>query len=85
MIRASTLGGVGLGFAPLLRHTKGGKNGNGSSLADVRNKRVVQENTRKQIGIRYLLCRSKSSTELMLTVSKCDVKQSFFIFLSSFL
>ena len=40
-----------------------------------------QEDTRKQVGIRYLLCRSKSSTELMLTVSKkSDVKQSFFIF-----
>ena len=34
-------GMVGRGFAPRLRHTKGGKNGTGSSLADARNKRVV--------------------------------------------
>ena len=40
-----------------------------------------QEDTRKQVGIRYLLCRSESSTELKLSVSKRDVKQSFFKFI----
>ena len=74
MVRASASGAVGRGFAPRPRHTKGGKNGTGSSLADACNKRVVPEDTRKQVGIRYLLCRSKSSTELMLSVSKRDVK-----------
>ena len=34
-----------------------------------------------QVGICYSLCRSKSSTELMLSVSKRDVKQSFSIFI----
>ena len=35
-----------------------------------------QEDTRRQVNIchGYLLCRSKSSTELMLSVSKSDVK-----------
>ena len=33
------------------------------------------------VEICYLLCCSKSSTELMLTVSKGGVKQSFFIFI----
>ena len=33
------------------------------------------------MGIRYLLCCSKSSTELKLSISKCDVKQGFFIFI----
>ena len=74
MVRASASGAVGRGFAPRLRHTKGGKNGTGSSLADARNKRVVSGRYKKAGGICYLLCRSKSSTELMLTVSKRDVK-----------
>ena len=74
VVRMSASGAVGHGFAPRLRHTKGGKNGTGSPLADARNKRVVQEDTRKQVSIRYSLCRSKSSTELMLSVSKRDVK-----------
>ena len=52
------------------------------SLADARNKRVVLGDTRTQVGICYLLCRSKSPTELMLSVSKRDVNQSFiFIFI----
>ena len=79
----SASGAVGHGFAPRPRHTKGGKNGTGSPLADARNKRVVQEDTRKQVSIRYSLCHSKSSTELMLSVSKRDVKQSFFIFIKT--
>ena len=41
VVRASTSGAVGRGFAPRPCHTKGGKNGTGSSLADTRNKRVV--------------------------------------------
>ena len=41
VVRASASGAVGCGFLPLPRHTKGGKNGTGSSLADARNKRVV--------------------------------------------
>ena len=39
--RASASGAVCRGFAPRPRHTKGDKNGTGSSLADARNKRVV--------------------------------------------
>ena len=65
------------------RAGRGGENGTGSSLADARNKSVVQEDTRKQVGIRYSLCRSKSSKEHMLSVSKRDVKQSFFIFIKT--
>ena len=78
MVRASASGSEGCGFAPRPRHTKGVKNGTGTSLADARNKRI---DTRTQVGICYSLCRSKSSTELMLSVSKREVKQSFFIFI----
>ena len=45
---------------------------------------VLDAPTRTQVGICYSLCRSKSSTELMLSVSKRDVKQSFFIFIFIF-
>ena len=38
-----------------------------------------------QVGICYSLCRSKSSTELKLSVSKSDVKQSFSIFIFIFI
>ena len=41
VVRASASGLEGCGFAPRPRHTKGVKNGTGSSLADARNKRVV--------------------------------------------
>ena len=41
MVRVSALGVVGLGFTPQPLHTKGGKNGTGSSIADAHNKRVV--------------------------------------------
>ena len=43
MVRVSASGAVGRGFAPPAApfHTKGGKNGTGSSLADAPNKRVV--------------------------------------------
>ena len=41
VVRASTSGSEGRGFGPRPRHTKGVKNGTGSSLADARNKRVV--------------------------------------------
>ena len=41
VVRASVSGSVDRGFAPRPRHTKGVKNGTGSSLADARNKRVV--------------------------------------------
>ena len=41
VVRVSASGAVGRGFAPRPRHTKGGKNGTGSYLADARNKRVV--------------------------------------------
>ena len=72
VVRASASGSEGRGFAPRPRHTKGVKNGTGSSLADARNKKG---STRKiQERICYSLCRSKSSTELMLYVSKRDVK-----------
>ena len=53
MVRASALGVVGRGFASRSRHTKGGKNGTGSSLADARNKRVVPGRYKKAGG--YLL------------------------------
>ena len=39
-----------------------------------------KEDARTQVGICYSLCRSKSSSELMLSVSKRDVKQNLFIF-----
>ena len=41
VVRASASGSEGRGFAPRPRHTKGVKNGTGSSLADALNKRVV--------------------------------------------
>ena len=41
VVRMSALGVVGHGFAPQSCHTKSGKNGTGSSLADPRNKRAV--------------------------------------------
>ena len=41
VVRESASGSEGRGFAPRSRHTKGVKNGTGSSLADARNKRVV--------------------------------------------
>ena len=41
VVRASASGSGGRGFAPRPRHTKGVKNGTGSSLADARNERVV--------------------------------------------
>ena len=53
VVRVSASGAVGHGFAPRPRHTKGGKNGIGSSLAEARNKRVVPGRY-KQAG-RYLL------------------------------
>ena len=40
VVRASVSGSEGRGFAPRPRHTKGVKNGTGSSLADARNERV---------------------------------------------
>ena len=53
VVKASASGVVGCGFAPQPRHTKGGKNGTGSSPADARNKRVVPGRYKK-VGIRYL-------------------------------
>ena len=41
VVRASASRSEGRGFAPRPRHSKGVKNGTGSSLADARNKRVV--------------------------------------------
>ena len=41
VVRASASGSEGRGFEPRPRHTKGVKNGTGSSLADACNKRVV--------------------------------------------
>ena len=40
VVRASASGAVGRALAPRQRHTKGGKNGTGSPLADARNKRI---------------------------------------------
>ena len=53
VVRASASGWEGRGFAPPPRHTKGVKNGTGSSLADARNKRVVPG--RYKSAGRYLL------------------------------
>ena len=53
VVRASASGSEGRGFAPRPRHTKGVKNGTGSSLADARNKRV--ELGRYKNAGRYLL------------------------------
>ena len=51
--RASTSGSGGRRFDPRPRHTKGVKNGTGSSLADARNKRVVPGRYKK--ADKYLL------------------------------
>ena len=53
VVRASASGTEGRGFAPRPRHTKGGKIGTGSSIADARNKRV--ELGRYKNAGRYLL------------------------------
>ena len=50
VVRASALGAVGRGFAPWPHHTKGDKNGTGSSLADAPNKRVVPGRYKKAGG-----------------------------------
>ena len=50
VVRTFTSGAVGRVFAPLRRHTKGGKNGTGSFLADARNKRVVPGRYKKAGG-----------------------------------
>ena len=50
MVRASASGTVGGGFAPRPHHTKGHKNGTGSSLADARNKRLVPGRYKKAGG-----------------------------------
>ena len=51
--RASASGSGGRRFDPRPRHTKGVKNGTGSSLADARNKRVVPGRYKK--AGKYLL------------------------------
>ena len=51
--RASASGSEGRRFDPRPRHTKGVKNGTGSSLADARNKRVVPGRYKK--AGKYLL------------------------------
>ena len=55
MVRASASGTVGRGFAPWPRHTKGDKNGTGSSLADARNKKVVPGRYKKAGGYSLLV------------------------------
>ena len=57
VVRASALGAVGCGFTPRPRHTKGDKNGTGSSLADARNKKVVPGRYKKAGKYRaYVVC-----------------------------
>ena len=80
MVRASASGSEGRGFVPRPRHTKGVKNGTGSSLADARNKRVVLGRYKDTGRFCYPLCRSKSSTELMLSVSERDVQQNIYLY-----
>ena len=58
VVRASASGLEGRGFAPRPRHTKGVKNGTGSSLADARNKRVVLGRY-KNAGMNLLLVMSQ--------------------------
>ena len=60
--KASAFGAGARGFESRPHHTKGVKNGTGGSLADARIKGVVSVK-------KILLCRNKSSTELMLFVS----------------
>ena len=55
VVRASASEAVGRGFAPRPRHTKGGKNGTGSSLAEAHNKRVVPERYKKAGGYSLLV------------------------------
>ena len=55
VVRASASGAVGCGFPPRPRHTKGGKNGTGSSLADACNKRVVPGRYKKTGGYSLLV------------------------------
>ena len=55
VVRASALVAVGRGFAPRPRHTIGGKNGTGSSLADACNKRVVPGRYKKAGGYSLLV------------------------------
>ena len=55
VVRASASGMVGRGFAPRPRHTKGDKNGTGSSIADARNKRVVPGRYKKAGGYSLLV------------------------------
>ena len=81
---ASALGAVDQGCAPRPCHTKGGKNGTGSSLADACNKRdlrVVPGRYKK--GIRLFITRYvavKALQSLFCRFQKCVVKQTFFIF-----
>ena len=81
MVRASASGSEGRGFAPRPRHTKGVKNGTGSSLADARNKRVVPGRYKNVGTYLLLLCRSKSSTELMLSVSNATLNKASLSFI----
>ena len=75
VVRASASGAVGNGFAPRPRHTKGVKNGTGSSLADATQKgsaRKLQESR----WVSVIISRSKSSTELMLSVSNATLNKA---------
>ena len=58
VVKASASGAVGRGIAPRPRHTKGDKNGTGSSLADARNK-MVEPGTYKKPGVYSLLVMSQ--------------------------
>ena len=72
--RASTLGSGGRRFDPRPRHTKGVKNGTGSSLADARNKRVVPGRYKK--AGKYLLRIFVISTEIMLSVKNATLNKA---------
>ena len=45
-------------------------------LLTLATKGYCHEDTRKQVGIRYLLCRSKSSTELMLSAINATLNKA---------
>ena len=84
-VRASASGSEGRGFAPRPRHTKGVKNGTGSSLADTRNKKGSTRKTqerRKVFVTRYVAVKALQSLGCLFQnakLNKASLSLSFFI------